>query len=44
MCKACVEYFRNADPTFTLECTRARLQELVLGFCASVSLDGAPAF
>jgi hypothetical protein len=35
--KAVVEYFRDADHTFTSECVRTRLQELVLGWIKALS-------
>jgi dienelactone hydrolase len=35
--KAVVEYFRDADHTFTSECARTRLQELVLGWIKALS-------
>jgi acetyltransferase-like isoleucine patch superfamily enzyme len=36
--KAVAEYFRDADHTFTSECARARLQELVLGWIKALEL------
>ena len=35
--KAVVEHFRDADHTFTSECARTRLQELVLGWIEALS-------
>jgi pimeloyl-ACP methyl ester carboxylesterase len=40
--KAIVEHFRDADHTFTSECARTRLQELVLGWIKALGSSPQP--